>query len=255
MADEGVAAPARRWRRTRAVVRYSPGLAEVICERVAAGELLYAVCREAGMPTAQSVGRWARARPGFGEALAAARLEGGRPSRGGGGVWTYCLETAEAICQRIAEGEALTAICDDYEMPCFSTVYYWARRFPQFAEMMRVAREAQAAWYCDRGWQLAMQATPETAYLTDVRLKQLRWMAGALSPRVYGAKRVEPEAAQEKLTVLVRTFTSERDPQTGEMKVVALCPNPVTGKMEREDVAGWTPTPPDAVLIPNGSGA
>ena len=204
------------------------------------------------MPTPQSVGRWARERPAFGEALAAARIEGGRPSKGGGGVWTYCRDVAEAICQRIAEGEALTSICDEYGMPCFSTVFSWARRFPEFAQMMRDAREAQATWYCDKGWGLAMEATPQTAYLTEVRLKQLRWMAGCMAPRVYGAKRVEPEAARETLTVLVRTFTTETDPATGLRKVVSLCPNPVTGQMERTDVEGWKPTPPDAVVIPAG---
>jgi hypothetical protein len=251
MADDA-GAPRRRWLRGRGVGAWSAGLAEAICERVAAGELLYAVCREAGMPTAQSVGRWARERPAFGAALAAARLAGGRPGRGGGGVWTYDLEVAEAICQRIAEGEALTAICEAVEMPCFSTVYNWGRRFPEFAQMMRDAREAQAAFYCDRGWALAMAATPQTAYLTDVRLKQLRWMAGCLAPRVYGAKRVEPEAAREVLTTLVRTFIAEVDPVTGKEKVVSLCPNPVTGEVERTDVPGWQPTPADAVVIPAG---
>jgi len=33
---------------------------------------------------------------------------------------------------------------------------------------------------------------------------------------------------------------------------VSLCPNPVTGQMERTDVEGWKPTPPDAVVIPAG---
>jgi hypothetical protein len=137
-------------------------------------------------------------------------------------------------------------------MPCYSTVYAWLRGRSEFAEAMRQARAAQAGWFCDRGWELAMEATPKTAYLTEVRLKQLRWTAGCMAPRVYGAKRPEHEGAQEPTTVLVRTYITVRDPETGRHKVVSLCPNPVTGEMERMDVAGWQPTPPDAVLIPAG---
>ena len=39
------------------------------------------------------------------------------------------------------------------------------------------------------------------------------------------------------------------------MKVVSLWPNPVTGEMERTDVAGWRPTPVDAVVMPSGTGS
>jgi hypothetical protein len=53
--------------------------------------------------------------------------------------------------------------------------------------------------------------------------RERRWPRSPASPR---SKPVVLEAAREKLTVLVRTFTSERAPETGKMKVVALCPNP-----------------------------
>lgn len=248
MSEDGREAPApRKWRRTRAGVGWSAALGEAICRRVAAGELLYVICREAGMPTPQSVGRWARERAGFGAALAEARLAGGRTAKGGG-VSSYDRGLAQVICQRIAEGEALTAICQEVEMPCFSTLYAWGRKIPEFADMMRAAREAQAHWYCDTGWTLAMQATPDTAYVTDVRLKQLRWTAGCLAPRVYGVKRVEPEAAQEVLTTLIRTFGIKTHPLTGERKVVAYTPNPETMQVECDDdakgTAAWIEEPP-----------
>src|SRR4051812_11061460 len=92
----GDAAPVK-WARTREAVHWDEALAGRLVERVAAGELLYAVCRDAGMPTPQSVARWARERPEFGEALRAARRAGGRPERGGGGVWTYCEATAREV--------------------------------------------------------------------------------------------------------------------------------------------------------------
>jgi hypothetical protein len=230
-------------------VRWSEALGRRICARVAAGEVLYAVLRGEGMPSAQSVAVWARARADFAEALMEARRAGGRPARGGGGVWTYCEETAHAIFERLCEGESLTAIGRDPTMPSLSTIFYWRRRIPEFAETVRVAKEIQAERFCDLGWEMVEAATPETAYLTHVRLTQLRWMTGVMAPRVYRLKPVEPAGAREEMKVLFRHFEIEVDPETGKKKVVAWCPNPETGEAEREDVPGWRP-PPGTVSLP-----
>jgi hypothetical protein len=240
-----------KWTRGKATVRWSRKVAQAIVERVAAGETLYAVCREAGMPTAQSVGRWAKDRPEFGEALRAARVAGGRPARGGGGVWTYCEASARAVFDRLCDGESLTSICDDATMPCLSTVFYWRRAFPDFAETMRTAREIQAERFCEMSWELAAEASPETAYLTHVRLTHIRWMAGVMAPKAYRIKPVEPAGARKTLDVLMRRFEIEKDPETGKQKVVAYCPNPHTGEVECEDTPGWEP-PARTVGVPMG---
>jgi hypothetical protein len=241
----------RRWRQQRARVRWSAALGEAICARVAAGELLYVVCREAGMPTPQCVGTWAREKPAFGAALAEARRLSGRGNgRGGGGVWSYCPEVADEIFERMCEGESLTAIGRDPAMPCLSTLFYWRRHIREFEEMVGRARRIQAERFCDIGLELAMEATPQTAYLTEVRLKQLRWMAGVMAPRAYRIKAVEPEAgAAPPALVAMRRFEIEPDPQTGELKMVKYCPNPLTGRIEREDEEGWAP-PAGVVVIP-----
>lgn len=240
-----------KWTRVKETAPWSEAVAEAIVRRVAAGEVLYAVCRDAGMPTPQSVGRWAKDKPAFGEALAAARVDGGRPARGGGGVWTYCEATARAVYDRLCDGESLTAICRDPTMPCLSTVFYWRRAFPDFAETMRVAREIQAERFCEMSWELAAEASPETAYLTHVRLTHIRWMAGVMAPKAYRIKAVEPPGAKKTLDVLMRRFEIEPDPVTGKNKVVAYCPNPYTGEVECEDVPGWEP-PPGTVGMPGG---
>jgi hypothetical protein len=236
-------------------VRWSEALGRRICERVAGGEVLYAVLREAGMPSAQSVAVWARDRPDFAAALLEARRAGGRPARVGGkgcgGVWTYCEETAHAIFERLCEGESLTAIARDPTMPSLSTIFYWRRRIAEFAETVRVAKEIQAERFCDLGWEMVEAATPETAYLTHVGLTQLRWMTGVMAPRVYRLKPVEPAGEREKLDVLIRHFEVEVDPETGKRKVVAFRPNPETGQVEREDAPGWRP-PEGSVSLPAG---
>lgn len=232
---EDEASPGRRGRRPGAA--YCPDLARRLCERVAAGELLYAVCREPGMPTPQTVGVWSRKRADFGRALSEARRAGGRAVRGGG-VWRFCPATAEEIFERLCEGESLTAIGADPAMPCLSTIFYWRRRIAEFDQAVQVAKRIQAERFCDLGWELAQAATPETAYLTQVRLAQLRWTAGVLAPRVYRLKTQDPDTPRETLEVLTRRFEIEVDPQTGARRVVAYRPNPETGLAEREEPQG-----------------
>ena len=240
-----------RWVRRRGIVPYSDALAERLCARIAAGELFYAVCREPGMPTPQSVGRWARERPEFGEALRAARKAGGRPERGGG-VWSWCEDTADEIFERLCEGESLTAIGADPTMPSLSTIFYWRDRIPGFEGTVQLGMRIRAERFCDLGWELATEATPETAYLTHVRLTQLRWTAGVMAPRVFRPRTLEPEAPpQTPRRLLARHFKVEVDPETGRDKVVAYCPNPDTGEVEREDVPGWRQAP-GTLAMPGG---
>lgn len=239
-------------RQRREYVMWSEELGRRLCARLAAGELLYVICREPGMPTPEAVAKWAKAKPAFGQALVSARRAGGRAAGTRGPVDTICAEVAEEVFQRLCEGWSLTRIGADPAMPSLSTLMRWRRRFPDFEELMQLGMRVRAERMADEGWEMAMEATPETAYLTHVRLSHLRWFAGVMAPRVFHGKAVEPEATREVLTTLLRTFRSEEDPVTGKLKVVSLCPNPVTGQMERTDVPGWTPTPPDAVVIPAG---
>jgi hypothetical protein len=236
---EGASAPAPR----KTDVRWSEGLARRICRRVAAGELLCQVLREDGMPTQQAVAKWEKDKPAFRHALTQARIEGGRPKGSRGPAFGYNEGIAREIFERMCDGESLSAICRDPTMPSRSTVLYWRRQFAAFDELVRRGREAQAEHFCDLGLDLAMQATPETAYLTHVRLGQLRWMAGTMAPRQYRTKLVEPEAPVEENRVLWRHFKSELDPATGKLRVVTYWPNPDTGRLERGDYPGYAPPP------------
>ena len=241
----------RKWARTRGTVRYSPKVAAAICARVAAGELLYQVLREKGMPTPQSVGRWRKERTDFGAALAAARTACGR-TRQGGGVWTYCEGTAQEVFERLCDGESLTAIGADPTMPCLSTLFYWRNRIAGFEDLVQLGMRVRAERFCDDGWAMAEAATTETAYLTQVRLAHLRWMAGVMAPRTFRPKLVDPpEGPKPQLRWLMRRFEVEDDPETGKQKVVSYCPNPDTGEVEREDMPGWRQAP-DSVALPGG---
>lgn len=58
----------------------------------------------------------------------------GRPS-------TYTEQVAEAICNRLSEGEPLREICRDEGMPAWRTVYGWVQAHPEFNARIARARE------------------------------------------------------------------------------------------------------------------
>lgn len=177
--------PAPVWDAAPRRVRYGAQAARTILARTAAGESMRAICRDPGMPAPHTVGRWAKDRPTFAEALLAARQAAGGPFRGGRS--TYCEATAQAIFERVCAGEALTAVCRDADMPVAATVYKWRAERPEFARALAMAMAIRADGLFEHGWDLAQAATPQTAYLTHVRLGQLRWHVGKLAPKKYGA--------------------------------------------------------------------
>jgi len=211
----GVPAAASDGRRMR---RYAAGTARRILRRTREGEALRAICRLEGMPSPATVRRWMETRPRFGAAMAAARAEAGRCLRGRSS--SYCRATAEAIFERLCDGEPMCAICADPGMPVASTVYRWLAERSEFREAVALARQIQGDRLAEAGQRLAEAATPETAYLTDVRLKHLRWFAAKLWPRRYGPVRAlalealdgEDAEGGGGMTVVVKKFTL--DPET-----------------------------------------
>jgi hypothetical protein len=241
-----VAALARARRSRKGVkhrkhVRYSPELAVRLCKRLARGELLHHITRGRGMPSNEAVAKWAREKPDFAEALLAARRAGGRPAGTRGPAFTFSEEVADEIFERLCEGESLTRIGRDPTMPSLSTIFKWRRRIPGFEETVELGMRIRAEVLADDGAEKAEAATPETAYLLNVQLVHRRWHVGVLAPRAFRVKMTEPETGPRVVKMLFRHFGVEVDPETGKKKVVAWCPNPETGQVEREDTPGWRP--------------
>jgi len=192
--------------------RYTEAMGAEVALRIASGESLNAVCRDPAMPSKPTVLKWAVLQPAFAAALAAARARAagrgaGDPSRRLKKQLARLAErgraapdrpaipsdaAAEAICRRIAHGEALADICRDADMPSHVTVHAWARRSPAFAYMLELAREQQAQVKLDLAWKIARDATPATVQLARLRIATLRWQAGRLAPRVLADKAPVP---------------------------------------------------------------
>src|SRR5579859_301918 len=230
--DEASAAPVRGY------VRFSATVAREVCRRVAAGESQNAICAEPAMPSRTALRRWARESAGFARIFARAKAMAMRKPVSGRG---YCPATAEEIVARVSEGEMLTSITTDPVMPSLRTVMRWRADHPEFAEDLRLAREALAERFSDMGWKMAMEATPETAFLTQVRLKQLRWTAAVLGPRTHGRlKATEPPKAQERDEYLFSHFKIEVHPENGQHRVVTYAPDPDTNLQIRIREGPWT---------------
>lgn len=117
----------------------------------------------------------------------------------------YKQETADTICERLADGESLRAICRDNDMPSKATVFRWLGLHEEFSDQYARARETQADslfddvleiaddarndWMekngdGDNGWQVNGEHVQRTRLRIDAR----KWMAGKLRPKVYGEK-------------------------------------------------------------------
>jgi transposase-like protein len=197
-------------------VRWSAAVARRVIARLQSGESLRSICRDPEMPHRATLALWREKIPEFAEAVRLARAATGW----GGSRALWCEATAMKIFARMCEGETLTSICRDPDMPSFTTVWNWRRDRPAFRQALETAQRIQAERLCDEGWEIAKAVTPQTAYATQVQLGHLRWMIAARAPARFGRFRpVAPEAEAEaagpenlKISFAVRRFEKVTGP-------------------------------------------
>jgi hypothetical protein len=67
----------------------------------------------------------------------------------------YSTEIAEMICDRLAGGKSLRAICADPAMPARATVFRWLARSEKFRRSYAIARECLAEDLMDEMLEIA----------------------------------------------------------------------------------------------------
>lgn len=118
----------------------------------------------------------------------------------------FSQELFDRICERIAEGESLRAICEDEDMPNKATVMRWLAADAALSDQYARAREAQADTLFEEILEIADDGTLDRksagkgdgSLAVDVdhiqrsrlRVEARKWMAGKLRPKVYGDKAV-----------------------------------------------------------------
>jgi hypothetical protein len=106
-------------------------------------------------------------------------MPAGRPS-------DYSEAVGAEICARIAEGEALVAICAEPDMPAYRTVFQWLKAQPEFAQDYTRAKEVQTHKMAELAVRDAL--TAGDAALGRLAFDARRWFAGKMLPKVYGDK-------------------------------------------------------------------
>jgi hypothetical protein len=154
---------------------------------------------KATQPTEQKADGQTTGRNGMG---AKERKAGGRPER-------YTVEIAAEICQRLANGETLTRICQDPHLPSRSTVTRWLadESKAEFLARYGTARDLQTDFYADdivdiaddasRDWTertngegeaIAPALNHEHIQRSKVRIETRQWIMERLNPKKYSAK-------------------------------------------------------------------
>jgi len=162
-------------------VRYTDELAAEILRRLGAGEALYSLCKDPRMPTDQTLLRWVKDRPGFGEAFAAAR----RPRRrrsfdqlAGGGFGretSYTPGLALRVCDLIGYGRSMRGLAGRDGVPVLSTLYNWLNRHPEFRQMYAAACAARAHILRDEALEIVDDKTEDLGRAklrADLRMRQ-----------------------------------------------------------------------------------
>jgi hypothetical protein len=142
-------------------------------------------------------------------------------------------ELCAEICRRISEGETLTNICRDPDMPAWTTVHDWKKADESFRQAFMRAREQQAEVWAEEIMSISDDDLPthEAIGRARLRMQSRQWLAGKYNPTYadkptqigvnVGVAVVLPEA--ERLKLLER---HERAMLTNQRKSGETAPTP-----------------------------
>lgn len=98
----------------------------------------------------------------------------------------FTKELGDMICSRVADGEPLVKICAENGNPSYGTVWLWGKEYPEFAEALSHAREAQQDHFAESVVFIADSQfdAQKARNMMDAR----RWYAGKVAPKKWGDK-------------------------------------------------------------------
>lgn len=114
----------------------------------------------------------------------------------------FTIEIAEAICERLSQGESLRRICSDEKMPGKSTVMRWLDANALFRDQYARAREAQADYWAEEIIEISDDGANDTYKDEDghertnqdviarsrLRVDTRKWLMARMAPKKYGDK-------------------------------------------------------------------
>jgi hypothetical protein len=117
-------------------------------------------------------------------------------------------ELCTLICERMAQGETLTAICNEPLMPAWTTVHEWKKADESFRQAFMRAREQQAEVWAEEMISISDDDLPthEEIGRARLRMQARQWLAGKYNP-IYADK---PNQTQLNVGVSVVLPEAER---------------------------------------------
>ena len=129
----------------------------------------------------------------------------GRPTK-------YSQEMADKICEQIAHGKSLRAICAEDDMPPMKTIYRWLEANEEFRHQYARARGRQADHYFEEIVEIADSVEADSAAVAKARLQvdARKWAASKLAPKKYGEKtELDVKSSDGSMTPTVRLDAEE----------------------------------------------
>lgn len=129
----------------------------------------------------------------------------GRPSK-------FSQDMAENICEQIANGKSLRAICAEDGMPSATTVFKWLNDNQDFSEQYARARDRQADHYFEEIVEIADSVEADSAAVAKARLQvdARKWTLSKLAPKKYGEKtELDVKSSDGSMTPTVRIDAEE----------------------------------------------
>ncbi len=144
-----------------------------------------------------------------------------RSPRGRGRPTTYCKKTAEAVCERFADGETIRQISADEDMPSWGAIQGWLIRHKEFREAYTAARSIHADFEFERlrgivDQVLSGDITPDVG---RVVMNEINWILGRMKPRVYGDYKQIDATVQAEVHVKRIRLVDEREMNDNQRRI------------------------------------
>ena len=131
---------------------------------------------------------------------------------------TFDREKAAVVLERMSEGETLTAICREPDMPPMSTVRSWAGnpKLAWFGAAFAQARRDQARVLAEETIDIADKSVSAEKitqiYAAQLRVNSRRWLASRYDAETYGDKTIQPAGAN----ATVHVYLPQKGGQPGD---------------------------------------
>jgi hypothetical protein len=127
-----------------------------------------------------------------------------RRRKDGSRVIRYSEALAAEVCERIARGEPWSRIGGTDGMPDYSTVFFWRRTKPDFAEAFALAQAAGAEFHADEVLAVSQEATKETIQEARLQVGSLKWHVARADG--IAAKANDWISGKRRLVIRIREF-------------------------------------------------